>query len=71
MSLPDIFVDGDKDGNRGYMEWGFMSTTSDVHVAVKYSGAFGESAEEKPRAMVMEMRPNAVDRGACIIEFSQ
>ena len=44
-----------------------MSTTADRNVAVLYSGV----KDKKPRASIMEIQPNAVDRGADISEFSQ
>ena len=54
-------------GARGYTEWGFMSTTANKATAVEYSGV----GKGKPKAMVMEISPNAVDRGASIAAFSQ
>jgi len=51
----------------GYCEFGFMSTTQDKSVAVKYSGV----EQGMPKASIMEIRPNSVDRGADISEFSQ
>jgi hypothetical protein len=44
-----------------------MSTTADRKVAVQYSGV----KDKKPQASIMEIRPNAVDRGADISDFSQ
>ena len=38
-----------------------------LQVAIRYSGV--ESGKKLP--MVLEIRPGAVDRGACIKEFSQ
>ncbi len=67
VDLPEIFRHGDSHGCRGYTEWAFMSTTANKEVAVQYSGAVAG----RPRAMVMEIEPNAVDRGACIKDFSQ
>jgi hypothetical protein len=51
----------------GFAEYGFMSTTADKHVAVQYSGV----QQGKPKACIMQIRPNSVDRGADISEFSQ
>ncbi len=31
--LPKMFYDEDKFGRKGYMEWGFMSTTSNENIA--------------------------------------
>ena len=68
-TLPERFTSGDDDYNKakGFTEWGFMSTTAKRSVAVQYSGA----KDGRPQAMIMEMEPNAVDRGACISSFSQ
>jgi hypothetical protein len=51
----------------GYTEFGFMSTTQERSVAVKYSGV----RDNKPKASIMEIHPNSVDRGADISDFSQ
>ena len=67
LDLPDCFLTGDALGRRGYTEWGFMSTTADKKVALQYSGV----DKGRPKAMVMAIRPNAVDRGAYIGEYSQ
>jgi hypothetical protein len=67
MELPDSFSNTDSNGCVGYTEYGFMSTTADRDVAVNYSGV----KEHKPRASIMEIHPNSVDRGADISEFSQ
>jgi hypothetical protein len=71
MELPDtFFVPSDKcttPNALGYCEFGFMSTTQDRSVAVQYSGV----RDNKPKASIMEIHPNSVDRGADISEFSQ
>ena len=46
---------------------GCMSATSQREVAISYSGA----KDKKPVPMVLEIRVGAVDRGACIKDFSQ
>jgi hypothetical protein len=51
----------------GYTEFGFMSTTQERSVAVQYSGV----RDNKPKASIMEIHPNSVDRGADISDFSQ
>jgi hypothetical protein len=51
----------------GYTEFAFMSTTQDRSVAVQYSGV----RDNKPKASIMEIHPNSVDRGADISAFSQ
>ena len=67
LELPDSFTNADENGCKGYTEFGFMSTTADRRVAVQYSGV----KDKKPLAIIMEIRPNAIDRGADISEFSQ
>ena len=67
LELPDSFTTADENGCKGYCEFGFMSTTADRKVAVQYSGV----KDKKPQASIMEIRPNAVDRGADISDFSQ
>ena len=51
----------------GFLEYGFMSTTADKSIAVQYSGV----KEGKPKAGILQIRPNSVDRGADISTFSQ
>ena len=65
--LPQGFSEPDPSGCLGFAEWGFMSTTADKGVALQYSGA----REGRPRATVLVITCGAVDRGACIREFSQ
>ena len=67
MDLPDCFLQSDENGCCGYVEWGFMSTTTDRGIAVQYSGV----KQGRPKATVMVIHPSSVDRGACIVEFSQ
>jgi len=65
--LPDSFETPDEHGCLGYMEWGFLSTTSHRETAVEYSGA----GEGKPLPMVIQTRASSIDRGACIKDLSQ
>ena len=65
--LPPHFFERDPQGCRGICEWGFMSTTSSLRVALRYSGVH----EGKPLPTLLALRVGAVDRGACIREFSQ
>ncbi len=67
LELPNSFTTADENGCKGYCEFGFMSTTADRSVAVQYSGV----KDKKPQASIMEIRPNAIDRGADISDFSQ
>jgi hypothetical protein len=65
--LPDSFQTVDDNGVVGYTEWGFMSTTAEKTVALQYSGV----KEGRENASIMVIHPNSIDRGACIVEFSQ
>jgi hypothetical protein len=65
--LPDSFHEADEHGCRGYLEYGFLSTTSHRETAVEYSGA----GEGRQLPMVLETRASAIDRGACIKNLSQ
>jgi hypothetical protein len=71
MELPDTFFTPSEScmtpNALGYCEFAFMSTTQDRSVAVQYSGV----RDNKPKASIMEIHPNSVDRGADISEFSQ
>ncbi len=67
LDLPDSFQVVDSNGCLGYTEWGFMSTTADKAVALQYSGA----KEGMDYSMIMVIHPTSIDRGACIVEFSQ
>lgn len=65
--LPSFFSAPDEHGCKGYTEWGFMSTTSKKEIALQYSGVY----ESKPKASVIVIHPNSIDRGASIQDFSQ
>ena len=65
--LPESFLLDDEHGCKGYMEWGFLSTTACRETAIEYSGV----GEGKPLPMVIQTRTSSIDRGACIKEFSQ
>jgi hypothetical protein len=65
--LPDSFFQLDEHGCKGFVEWGFMSTTACKQVAIDYCGI----SKMKPLPLVLAIRVGAADRGACIREFSQ
>jgi hypothetical protein len=65
--LPYSFYEADEHGCCGFLEYGFLSTTSHREIAVEYSGA----GDGKPLPMVIQTRVSSVDRGACIKDFSQ
>ena len=71
LEFPDSFTRADPacatPNALGFMEYGFMSTSADKSVAVQYSGV----KEGKPKAGILQIHPNSVDRGADISEFSQ
>ena len=82
VCLPRCFFKADENGCRGFVEWGFMSTTANKKVAIDYSDAHKKAnGDESARSwsgsghgalpMVLMVRVSAVDRGACIREFSQ
>jgi NLR family CARD domain-containing protein 3 len=64
MVLPDAFW-GSKDGFRGGVETGLMSTTTDRRVAMQYSGKDGK------RSTVFEILAGRVDIGADLSWVSQ
>ena len=66
-SFPPSFYKSDAKGRKGILEWGFMSTTADVDIAVQYSGI----KEGKPFPTIFEIDCGTVDRGADISMFSQ
>ena len=66
-TLPAHFSQPDEFNCRGMTEWGFMSCSADKQVAIGYSGA----AEGRPHAMVLEIEPSCVDRGAVVSGLSQ
>jgi ankyrin repeat protein len=71
LEFPDRFTRADPKcvtpNALGFLEYGFMSTSANKNVAVGYSGV----KEGKPKAIILQIHPNAIDRGADISEFSQ
>jgi hypothetical protein len=65
MVLPDAFW-GSKDGFRGAVEKGLMSTTTDRSVAMKYSGS-----RDGKRSTVFEILAGRIDIGADLFWVSQ
>ena len=65
--LPPSFGCADGYGSKGWTEFGFRSTTADKAVALDYSGI----KKGNPHPMVIAIKPNAIDRGACIADLSQ
>jgi len=65
--LPESFGHADAFGSKGWTEFGFRSTTADKAVALDYSGI----KKGNPHPMVMAIKPNSIDRGACIADLSQ
>jgi hypothetical protein len=82
VCLPRGFFKSDQNGCRGFVEWGFMSTTEHKDVAIDYSEARKKAGGDESALgwtgtghgsipMVLVVRVSAVDRGACIRDFSQ
>ncbi len=67
MVLPLHFSQADDRGCKGFTEWGFMSTTASMAVAVQHSGV----REGQALPSVLEIRVHSIDRGARIAFFSQ
>jgi hypothetical protein len=67
VSLPSEFTNPDRFNCKGMTDWGFWSSTKNKQVALDFSGV----RENKPRPMILEFRPTAVDRGASVQDFSQ
>ena len=68
MRLPRQFFGLDENNlYKGYVEWGFMSTTSKKEVAIQYTGV----AVGKKLPTLLQFTPAAIDHGADISSFSQ
>ncbi len=65
--LPGAFANPDEFGSKGWTEFGFRSTSANKAVALNYSGV----TQGNPHPMVMIIKPNSIDRGACIADLSQ
>ena len=65
MILPEEFWRVKRDGFRGGIEWGLMSTTTNKRVAMQYSGL------DKQRGTVFEISVGRVDMGADLSWLSQ
>ena len=66
-TFPSTFYKSDDKGRKGILEWGFMSTTSSMSVALQYSGI----KQGMPFPTILEIDSGAVDRGADLTSFSQ
>jgi hypothetical protein len=66
-SLPELFYKCDRRGCSGFTELAFMSTTTNMAVALSYSRRAGSELS----GVVLAMHAGAVDRGASVREFSQ
>ena len=62
LALPDQFFKAPESGYKGFVEWGFMSTTSKKEVAVMYSGV----AKGRALPTLLKFEAAAVDHGADI-----
>ena len=64
--LPDAFWEENEHGVRGGVELGFMSTTTEKHVALGYMAQRGSAAR-----MLFQVRMGMIDRGADVAALSQ
>ncbi len=68
MRLPRQFFGLEENSfYKGYVEWGFMSTTSKKDVAIQYTGV----AVGKKLPTLLQFTPAAIDHGADVSSFSQ
>ena len=67
LKLPKQFYVAPESGYKGFVEWGFISTTSDKAIAIQYTGI----AKGNLFPTVLQVRPAAVDHGGDIGDFSQ
>jgi hypothetical protein len=67
MNLPETFFKQNKFGVRGGTEYGMMSTTRKLEVAIQYTGA----SKKKKMPTVFKIGIGAINRGAVLDEFSQ
>jgi hypothetical protein len=70
VELPKLLNERDEHGCTGFTEWGFMSTTVDMKVALRYAKE-DKSSGLKLRPTLLVLTAGSVDRGADIKEFSQ
>jgi hypothetical protein len=70
VELPKLLNERDEHGCTGFTEWGFMSTSVDMKVALRYSKA-NKSIGHKQRSTLLVFIAGSVDRGADIRAFSQ
>ena len=68
-ALPSAFLNPDEYGARGGVEFGFMSTTTEKHVAYDY--AIAKDGSAKKAAVIYEIDEGAIDRGADVSWLSQ
>ena len=70
VKLPELLFTSDEHGCTGFTEWAFMSTTSNMRVALRYSNAQA-SAGSRSRPTLLVFVAGSVDRGADIRVYSQ
>ena len=70
VKLPKLLNDRDAHGCTGFTEWGFMSTSVDMKVALRYTKA-AKSKDPQHRSTLLVFTAGSVDRGADIRAFSQ
>jgi len=60
--LPDSFFRPDEHGCRGYMEWGFLSTSSDRATAIQVNTTYASISQEAPSGV-----QSRVGKRACLL----
>ena len=61
--FPDKFWKSDEYGSRGYLDWGFRSTTSNMEAALNYSG-IGDG--RNPLPTMLNILVGSIDHGALL-----
>eukprot|EP01052_Picozoa_sp_SAG31_P008869 SAG31_NODE_455_length_15433_cov_4.248728_4_plen_106_part_00 len=70
--LPEKMLKKNSEGVRGGIEYAFMSTTLDAHVAIGYAGADGNAPVDATKASTLFETPmGMIDRGAQLDWLSQ
>ncbi len=70
VALPKFLNERDEHGCTGFTEWGFMSTTVEMKVALRYANT-ENSTGLKRMSTLLVFTAGSVDRGADIRAFSQ
>jgi len=67
VKVPEwVYKADERTGTKGFMEWGFLSTTTNKHAALEYSGY-----KTSRHPIVLRLTTSSADRPACIQDLSQ